>query len=211
MLLVATALGAAPLEPMKLLGDVPKRVSAPTAVVKTRADGIDVAQTSCASKASVSELKAHFAQVFEKAGLYLAPEQEGFKFEKGEQVTGLDTDNLLTYTALLQPSGKLTTVVLAMALVGMPKPEATAEAFAPLFPGGSALSTFRLEGVRAMTYSAPGTPAQITGFYADVLGKAGWVKKSDTVWTKGGEQLTLTVSPGTNERYVMLQLQAGEK
>lgn len=210
MALVAVTLGAGPLQMGQLLENVPRRATPPTQPVGTRADGIDVVQTSCVSKASPAELKAHFTEAFKRAGLYLAPEQEEFRFEKGEQVTGLDTENLVTYTALLQPSDKLTTVVLAVAQVGMPRADATAEAFAPVFPGASALTTFHLEGVRAMTFASTATPAQLSGFYADTLVKTGWSRKADGVYVRGGQQLTVTVSPGTTERYVMLQLQAAD-
>lgn len=206
---LSVALGAAPLELGQLLKDLPQKATAATQPVGTRADGVEVVQTSCVSRASPAELKAHFIELFKRAGLYLAPEQEELRFEKGDQVTGLDAENLVSYTALLQPSGKLTTVVLAVAQVGMPRQDPAPDAFAPVFPGATALTTFRFEGVRAMTFASTATPAQLSGFYADTLTKAGWVRSAEGgSYVKGGQQLTVTVSPGTSERYVMVQLRA---
>ena len=104
--------GADPALINQLTLSVPGQSSPPTAMVHTEFDGTKVSQRSIVSSRPVSELKSHFAQMFKRAGLYIAPEQEDVKMESGEQVTGLDTENLIAYTALMQTSGKLTTVVL---------------------------------------------------------------------------------------------------
>ena len=115
--------------------DVPGAVSKPTLPEKTVVDGVTVESSTQVSRKDVATLKAHFQTLFARNGLYLAEETEAMKLQIGDHVTGLDTENLVSYTILLQPSGKgTTTVIVSSASLG--KREASA---APTFaPGVSA-------------------------------------------------------------------------
>jgi hypothetical protein len=192
-----------------LIKKVPGTTSPPTQISHTSYDGARVSQRSVVSSRPVAELRAHFEAEFKRAGLYVAPETRDLRMEKGEQVTGLDTENLIAYSAILQPSGKLTTVVVAAAEIGMGKTQSVAP-IAPVFPGATDVTAMGLEGVKMMTYTAPGTPAEIKAFYRETLAKAGWQQQGEeTIFHKGGSQLTVMVTPGISERYVMVELQDG--
>jgi hypothetical protein len=193
---------------VSMVKDVPGMVSPPTLPQSTTVDGIGVTQTSCVSKAPLGELKSYFRATYQKAGLYLAEEAEDVRPEKGEQVTGLDTENLISYTVLLQPSGKLTTVVMAVAQLGGQKLQQSSDAIAPVFPGGEHVTSVLMEGAKAMSYSAKATPAELKAFYKETLTKAGWVEKEPMAFVKNGQELTVSVAPGVTERYVVIQIQA---
>ena len=179
-------------------------VSPPTAPALTKVDGVTVVQRSVTSNRSPLELATHFAGAFEKAGFYIAPEQDQMKPMSGMQMSGLDTENLLSYTAILQPAGKGTTVVLAVADLAAKKP--IAEPIGPVYPGATAVTSFALESQKAMSYSVVATPAEIKTFYKDTFSVAGYRESAPLIFQKGNEQYTVTVSPGITERYVLLKL-----
>lgn len=192
-----------------LLADLPGITSPPTAAVITEANGARVLSRTVTSSRPPAELKDHFARLFTRAGLFLAPEQEQWKMELGVQVSGLDTENLLSYTVMLQPSGKKgTTVVVAVVDLGARKAStAPKDLFAPLYPGAGPVTAVNLEAVKTLSYAVPATPAEIKKFYRETLGAAGYREDEPLIFTKGSAQLSLTVAPGISERYVMLQLE----
>ena len=204
LIALLTVLAAAP--SLDLLRDLPGLTSPPTEAVSTEMDGMVITHRSATSKRSVAELRQHFIKVFEKAGLFLPPEQDKWQPEIGEQVTGLDTENLINYTALLQPNGKSVTVVLAMGNLGTRKTAAPKDPGVPLYPGAGTPTQFNVEAMNALSYAAPGTPAQIKAFYREALPKTGYRELDGTlVFVKGNQQLTVVISPGVTERYVMIQ------
>jgi hypothetical protein len=210
LMLMLVVLQQAPPSPASvagLLDGVPGRTSATTVPVVTNVEGVNVTQSSCTSKASIDELNAHFAKRFAKQGLYLPPEQKDWQPEAGTQLTGLDPENLVSYTVMLQPAGKAVTVLIAAADLGAKKLGETAEPVAPAMPGATGLTSYRLEGITAMSYAVRATPVEIKAFYRETLKKGGWVETGGLAFVKDGQQLTVEVSPGVSERYVMVQLQ----
>lgn len=207
-LVAAALIGAAP-NPDQMMKDLPGLSSPPTEAVSTEMDGMLVTQRSATSKKPVAELRAHFLKVFEKAGLYLPPEQDRWQPEIGEQVTGLDTENLVTYTALLQPNGKSVTVVLAMGNVGAKKDLPPDTMGLPVYPNAGPPTRLDVETTKAFSYAAKATPAELKAFYREALPKLGWREQDQSLtFVKGAQQVRVTVSPGVSERYVLLQLEA---
>lgn len=187
------------------LKDVPGVTASPTSAVSTKVDGILVVQRSLRSDRSPEELKEFFGAAFEKAGFYIAPDQDKLTPQLGVQISGLDTENLLSYTALLQPSGnKGTTIVLAVANLG--KKDAPKNPIGPVYPGAVSITMYNLESMKAMTYRTDGTPAEIKTFYRDTLTAAGFKEGEPNTYVKGNQQFAITVSPGVSEREVMVQL-----
>jgi hypothetical protein len=184
----------------------PQRVSEPTAIAATVVQSVPVVQRTCASSARVEDLKAFFAMQFQKAGLWISPAQESFKPSGGEQISALDRENLISYTAILQPSGKLTTVVIAGANVGKPMVTPTNDAVAPVPPGSHSITSYRMEAVTGMTYQTPGTPAEVKQFYRDTLGKLGFKESGELMFVKDQTRVVLMVSPGLAERSVALYI-----
>jgi hypothetical protein len=188
------------------LKDIPGVSSNATSAAMTRVDGVMVVQRSVRSDKPPEELRDFFAERFQKAGLYIAPEQETMQPQLGVQITGLDTENLLSYTAILQPSGqKGTTVVLAVANLG--KKASTKEPIGPVYPGAAALTTFNFETVQAMTYTCDGTPAEIKTFYRDTLLGAGFKEGEPNSYQRGNQMFTIAVSPGVSSRDVLVKLE----
>jgi hypothetical protein len=190
-----------------LIGRTPGMVTQPTMMSKTEAGGVNVLQRTCISKERPAELKAFFTLQFKKAGFYIAPEQNYYKPERGEQITALDTETLVAYSAILQQSDKMTTVVIAAADVGMQSMAQGKTPIAPVFPGGHDLMAYKLEMMSAMVYMAPGTPADIKAFYRDVLKKEGFAEDEDMVFWRKNQRMTVVVAPGVTERQVMVQLE----
>ena len=81
--------------------------------------------------------------------------------------------------------------------------------YAPIFPGATGVTSYRLETMKAMTYSSGATPAELKSFYRETLKALGFAEQEELSFTKGGQRLTVTVAPGITERFVMVQVQAG--
>ncbi len=205
-----TVLAAAPALASNPFGkDVPGAVSKPTLPEKTVVDGVTIETSTLVSSKDVATLKAHFRAQFARGGLYLAEETEAMKLKLGEQVTGLDTENLISYTVFLQPSGKnATTVIVSSANLGKRAPQ-PAPAFAPVYPGSGSVTSSQLEWMKSMSYATTATPAEIRAFYREKLVAQGYEPLPDDEFVKGAERIVLTVAPGVMERTVLLVQEVG--
>ena len=190
------------------LKDIPGQVTQPTAPEKTVVDGVTVEASTLVSSKDVATLKAHFRALFQRHGLYLPEETEKVKMQLGEHVTALDTENLISYTVILQPSGrKATTVIVSSANLGKREPKAVA-AFAPVYPGATQVMSTQLEWMKTMNYTTTATPAEIRAFYREKLTALGYEARPDDEFVKGNERIGLTVAPGVMDRNVMLVQEA---
>ena len=184
--------------------DVPGQVSKPTVPEKTVVDGVTIESSTLVSNKDVATLKAHFRRLFVRDGLYIAEETEAMKMKLGDQVTGLDTDNLISYTILLQRSGPdATTVIVSSANLGKRETK-NVPAFAPVYPGSGPVMTTQLEWMKTMNYATPATPAEVRAFYREKLTAQGYEARPDDEFVKGTERIALTVAPGVTERTVLL-------
>lgn len=184
--------------------DVPGQVSKTTTPERTVVDGVTIESSTIVSSKDVATLKAHFRAQFARHGLYVAEETEELKMKLGEQVTGLDTDNLISYTVLLQPSGpSATTVIVSSANLGKRETK-NVPAFAPVYPGSAPVMTTQLEWMKTMNYTTTATPAEIRAFYREKLTALGYEARPDDEFIKGTERIALTVAPGVTERTVLL-------
>jgi hypothetical protein len=183
---------------------VPGAVAPPTAPTTTTLDGVRMTMVTAVSKKSADELKAHYTAVFQRTGLYMADEVKDLDIGNNKQVTALDADRMLSYTVVFQPGKGTTTVILSIAELARP-PKPIAQSFAPVMPGATEVSAAQLEQMETMSYSVPATPHDIKVFYREQLKKMGYVEQGqDLLFTKGGETISLMVSPGLQPRGVML-------
>jgi hypothetical protein len=189
----------------KYIEGVPNKIGPPTDLMGTTFEGVMVRQRSVQSTEKIDALKAHFVDSFRKAGLYLAPETAGMKGQAGEQVTGLDAENMITFSVILQPNPKGTTIVVAGADMGHLPILHTNDATGPVYPGATHLMNSSLEGTHLMTYSIVATPAEIKTFYRTEYGKAGYTESEDMVFTRGFDRAQVTVDPGASARTVVVQ------
>ena len=203
LLLAMCAWGASP-EPIPFAKDVPGQLSKPTTPEKTVVDGVTIESATLVSSKNVATLKAHFRSLFGRHGLYVAEETEELKMKLGDQVTGLDTENLISYTVILQPSGPgATTVIISSANLGKRETK-NVPAFAPIYPGGGSVMSTQLEWMKTLNYTTTATPAEIRAFYREKLTALGYEARPDDEYVKGTERIALTVVPGVTERSVML-------
>ncbi|MFL5318507.1 MAG: hypothetical protein ACJ790_02550 [Myxococcaceae bacterium] len=198
-LLVATAANA-----QVFAEPVPGAIAPPTAPSKTTLDGVVVTSVTVVSKKSAADLQAHFTELFAKNGLYLADEVRDVELPNALQVTGLDADNMVSYTVMMQPSKKgFTTVILSSAELAK-KPQPATVSFAPVMPNAAGMATAQLEGMQTLSYEVQATPAEIKAFYRSELAKMGYREVEELGFQKGADRLTLNVSPGLSSRGVFI-------
>ncbi|WP_426751150.1 hypothetical protein [Myxococcus sp. Y35] len=189
--------------------DVPGAISKPTLAEKTVVDGVVIETSTLVSNKDVATLKAHFRELFIRRGLYLSEATAEMKLQLGEQVTGLDTDNLISYTVILQPSGKnATTLIVSSAELGK-RQQKSVPAFAPVYPGSGPVTSTQLEWMKSMSYPTTATPAEVRAFYREKLAAQGYAPGPDDTFIKGTERIALTVAPGVTERTVFLIQEMG--
>lgn len=191
------------------LKDVPGGISKPTLAERTVVDGVTIETSTLVSSRDVATLKAHFRARFARSGLYLAEETEELRLKLGEQVTGLDTESLISYTVILQPSGRnATTVIVSSASLGKRETQPL-PAFAPVYPGSGPVTSTQLEWMKSMSYVTTATPAEVRAFYREKLAAQGYEPLPDDEFLKGPERIALTVAPGVTERTVLLVQEVG--
>jgi hypothetical protein len=189
----------------RYIESVPSRTGDPTDLMGTTVDGVPVRQRSIQSREKPEVLQAHFVKLFQKAKLYLAPEVMGIHGQAGLQVTGIDPENMVSYSVILQPNPQGTTIVVASADLGHLQTIKSDNAIGPVYPGAQHVTSSTMEGIHMMTYEVQATPAEIKAFYRDEYGKGGYAESGELNFVKGTDRATLTVSPGITKRMVMLQ------
>jgi hypothetical protein len=188
------------------IDSVPSKIGSPTDLMGTTVEGVVVRQRSVQSTEKMDALKKLFIERFHKKGLYLAPEGAQLKGQAGEQVTGLDTENMVTFSVILQPNPKGTTIVVAAADMGHVSRIESNTSNGPVYPGAKNVMTSSLEGTHLMTYSVEATPAEIKSFYRSAYAKAGYTEAGgELVFSRGFERAQVTVDPGLSARTVMVQ------
>lgn len=189
--------------------DVPGAVSQPTQAEKMVVDGVVIETTTLVSSKDVATLKAHFRALFTRRGLYLAEETAEMKLKLGDQVTGLDPDNLVSYTVIMQPSGQNATTLIVSSAELAKRQQKAAQAFAPVYPGSGPVTSTQLEWMKSMSYTTTATPAEVRAFYREKLAAQGYTPGPDDEFIKGAERIALTVAPGLTERTVLLIQEMG--
>lgn len=183
---------------------VPGAIAPLTAPSFTMVDGVRVTSATAVSKKDAASLQAHFTALFEKKGLYLADEVKEVELPNTLQVTGLDPDNMISYSVLLQPSKKgFTTVILSSAELAK-KPMPATASFAPMMPNAAGIATAQLEGLQTLSYDVTATPAEIKAFYRTELSKMGYREVEELTFQKGSDRLVLNVAPGVSSRGVFI-------
>lgn len=189
--------------------DVPGAVSQPTQAEKLVVDGVVIETSTLVSTKDVATLKAHFRALFTRRGLYLAEETAEMKLKLGDQVTGLDPENLVSYTVIMQPSGKNATTLIVSSAELAKRQQKAAQAFAPVYPGSGPVTSTQLEWMKSMSYPTAATPAEVRAFYREKLTAQGYAPGPDDDFIKDAERIALTVAPGVTERTVLLIQETG--
>ena len=174
--------------------DLHSWVEVPTVQV---VNGLPVRFSAAMSRHDIPYLMDFYAKEFMRAGLYIPPPEDAKALNLGDrffQLTGLDTDNLISYTVMFQQVDRnMTTVIMSQGYLQewlKKKRDASPGDFAPLAPAATLVVRSHAEDVDIITYSTQITPADVMAFYRDTLGKAGFLQGSEPgIFERAGEQI----------------------
>ena len=173
------------------------------------AAGIPVRAWEVISSAKPEELLAHFAGSFERAGLYVPPPAHQARVRRAFQLSGLDVERLIAYSALLRSNNDgTTTVILGEANVGAAR-TVDAWAIAPLFPGAAEVITANVEAARMVGYSTHASEEELAAFYRETLGAAGYQEVERNVFRRAHEELRVFSKPRASGRQVVVMVRGG--
>jgi hypothetical protein len=164
-------------------------------------NGLPVRFNAAMSKHDVPYLMDFYAKEFIKAGLYIPPPDTMNGLGLGDrffQLTGLDTDNLISYSVIFQPiDDHSTTVIMGQGYLQewlKRKPQTTD--FAPLYPQAAQVVRTHTEGMELINYTTPSPATLVYGFYDDVMPKAGYAKLGNGVYVRGQERIQVRAGRG---------------
>lgn len=196
--------------------DLPEVTSMVPLAGELQSMGVPVMARAVRTKLSPQLAQRWVVGSFRRHGLYIPPPERQYQLQGAPQVTGYDPVSRRTYTALFKDNGDgSATVVCGTA-------DLTNEDWAkgtramdpatslPLFPAAQQVVESKLEGARSVSYLAQATATEVTSFYAEVLGSAGWAK-ADEGWTKGTRLILVqqTKGEGGKQRVVVLERTTG--
>jgi hypothetical protein len=191
--------------------DVPDLVEYVNVPGITMADMVPVRFNAAISKQDVKTLAQHYVKKFAEAGFYLPPRDRQMELEPGAvQVTGLDTQTLISYVAILKPiDARNTRVLMAEAAMqafvdSVNNPGAAPGDFAPIMPGAQSTVRSSTEGTKMITFTTPEPEAAVKAFYRQTLVSAGYQAVADG-YKKGDELITLSAVRHDRETWVMLR------
>ncbi len=164
-------------------------------------DGVPLTLQVARSKLSVEVLLQHFADSFQKAGLFIPPGREQLRAFQEPQLTALDPERLVAYTVIFQANPDDTvTLILGTSDLRHYKPAgAAALGWAPLPPGAEQLMHTQMEGAQSAAFTVSSSKEQVLAFYRDAMKRAGFEEEEPGVFRRGGEVISL-----------YLQLQEGQ-
>ncbi|CAM4272673.1 hypothetical protein [Corallococcus exiguus] len=194
--LVLALAGAAPAwaQRANFTWDIPKTVSVVDVPGQVDANGVPVKLLAVRSKEKPQVILQSVVDRFQSWGFSVQEAYKQPQLLREPMVTGLDTRNFISYTAILQvnPDGT-TTVFLGQANLGAAK--APQPAGLPVFPGGSGVLTAATEGSRTVSYSVAGkTVTEVEAFYREVLTQAGFKEIQPRVFKSSTEEVSLNVA-----------------
>lgn len=183
---------------------IPGAIAPQTAPSTTMVDGVKVTMVTAVSKKDAKSLQAHYTTLFETKGLYLADEVRDVVVANALQVTAIDTDHMIAYTALLQKGANNTTTVIISETALAKQPVPASASFAPILPGAQGVTTAVTEGMETLTYSTVATPAEVKAYYREQLQKMGYAETEELLFAQGLVRISVIVAPGVSMRSVML-------
>ena len=184
-----------PIDGVQTVDDVPVKLHAVT--VKGRSEDI------------AKELIAHFL----KSGLYMVPFDKQDQPLRQLQVTALDHNRSISYTALIdQQADGNCTVVLGEANIGASveagrireAKKLPAQDFAPLMAQAQSPTRVNIEGMRSLGYSVKSTEPEVRKFYQSELKKLGFAESEPDIYRKKNDQIQLQIKREPDRLHVLL-------
>ncbi|MBX5480574.1 MAG: hypothetical protein IRZ16_01815 [Myxococcaceae bacterium] len=201
-MLSARAIGLACLIPFvahaEFRWDIPDPIQVVEVPEIVRANGHDVRLAAAVSKRRPQEVAQFYMDLFQRAGLYVAWPESQRSSTIYPQLTGLDTEHLVSYTVILQPNADGTTTIV-FGTTDLSKPTlAQKDDFLPLFPGAKGAFRTSTEGMRTITYSVSASGDEVADYYREVLGAEGYVEKPEGTFVRDDVRIRLltAASPG---------------
>jgi hypothetical protein len=178
------------------------------------ANGFPVKMHAFRVKATEQEVFAELLQNFQDQGLYLEPPEKQAQPVKQNQVTALDYQRFISYTAFVEPHPDGTcTVMLGEANIaeGLDMRSRGGEAdFAPLYPGAQAVMRTRAEGMDTLGYRTAASEADLLAFYKKNLEAQGYAAAPGNAWQKPGDHIRVVARHYQGMLQVMLIRSRGE-
>ncbi|MFY1831281.1 hypothetical protein ACN47A_35535 [Myxococcus fulvus] len=163
------------------------------------ANGVPVVLRAVVVKDSAQDLVQRFADAFRAGGLHVPPGSEQPQLASGvAMLTGVDMYRGLTYTVILQPQeGGVTLVYLGEANHALAREPSAAGDVATLPPGAHGVMRVSDESSRTLSFQVPMSEAEVSTFYAQVLGRDGWrlADGETSIYTRPGEELRIIQAP----------------
>jgi hypothetical protein len=169
--------------------DLPAKVVSDVEVAgEIEAAGIPVRMRKLIVGLSAAEVGRHFLQSFRRQGLFVPP---GMPYDR--VLTGVRPSDYRTFTVLIQQiDPKHCGVILGEAMPMAARPGTKGD---PLFPGASHPFETRFESGRTVSFRARATVDELSSFYSEVLGKAGYRRAKDGSWRSQSQSLSVLSTP----------------
>jgi hypothetical protein len=174
-------------------------------------DGVPLSLQLARSKLSVETLIQHFADSFQKAGLFIPPAEAQVSAFREPQLTALDPEKLVAYTVIFQenPDGTVTLILGTSNLSQYNPGKAMSLLWAPLPPGAKQLMHTQLEGGQSAAFTVASSKEEVMAFYSEAMKKAGFEQEEAGVFRRGGEVITLYAQQQAGELAVALTRRLG--
>jgi len=166
-------------------------------------------------KGSREDVMIEILDHFRASGLYVEDPSKQAQPMRQLQITGLDQERAISYTAMVDAMpDKTCMVVLGEANIGMASfTQLTRKArneqvkdFAPLMPDAIAPMRTDTEQLHTMTFSVAADEATIRKFYKEKLAQRGYREVAVGTYVKDDEQITMTLRPRAGKYDVLLSL-----
>jgi hypothetical protein len=158
-------------------------------------NGFPVKMHALRVKQTEDEVFHELADQFQSQGLYVKPMAQQPQLLKQWQLTGLDGDRGISYTAFVEPHKDGTcTVVLGEANIaeGLKiRRRGTGADFAPVYPHAQGVTRTNAEGYQTMVFHTVDGELDVLSFYEKELKALGYTAFGHNVFRKQGEEIKL--------------------
>ncbi|WP_224369067.1 hypothetical protein [Hyalangium versicolor] len=213
MTLVASGAAAAPTARPMFHWDVPGLLQWVDAAGVQVSDGVPIRLDMARSKLPVEELVQHFANAFQKAGLFIPPDSARAQALQQPQLTALDPERMVAYTVIFQRNpDKTVTLLLGTSDLSHYEPaKGSSLDWAPLPPEAQVMVRTDMEGGQSAVFSIAASEAQVMAFYRDTMKQAGFVEEEPGQFRRGSETIHVFTQSQDGRLSVSLTRHLGEQ
>lgn len=188
-----------PIDGVQVVNDTPVKLHA--VIVKGRLEDV------------VEELYVHFL----KSGLFMVPLQKQDQPLRQLQITALDHDRAISYTAMVDGLADGT----CMVMLGEANIAESTQAgllrkaknlplkdFAPMMPGATGPTRVSIEGMKTLSYQVKDSDAAVRKFYQAEMKKLGFVEAGKDLFLRKDDEVQLSLNRTKDVVTVLLTLRA---